>query len=76
LQITSKAILLTPPRRQQAALLGFFRAVRDGVAAAGDILAGASHGVAAGEGRSAGKQKQSDGDESSHEFSPSEECID
>jgi hypothetical protein len=76
LQITSKAMSMAPPGRQQAVLLGFFRAIRDGVAAAGDILAGAGHGVATGEGCSAGNQKQSGGDESSHEFSPSEECID
>jgi hypothetical protein len=55
-------------------LLGLFGAIRDGVAAARDILASAGHRVATGEDRTAGNQKQSD--ESSHEFSPSEECID
>jgi len=70
LQITSTAIPAAPLGHRQAVLLGVFRAIRDGVAAARNVLARTGDGVATGEHCTASDQKQSD--ESSHEFSPSE----
>jgi hypothetical protein len=63
-----------PFRRRQAVLLGLFRSVRQVVTAVRNVLTGACHGIAAGECRSPRNEKQSD--ESSHECSPFEECID